>query len=124
MSHRVLVVEDEPDIRLAARLLLESEGYTVSEAESGAMAVTMVEEDPPDAMLLDLRMSGMDGWETLEQLRANGRLNGLSVIVLSAHASKATVERAIELGACGYVRKPFDISDLTCALDNALGPRR
>ena len=120
MSHRVLVVEDEPDILLATRLLLESKGYAVSEADSGAKAIEMVESQQPDVMLLDLRMPEMDGWETLQQLRASGRLNGLPVIVLSAHASNQTVERALELGACGYVRKPFDIADLTLALEKAI----
>lgn len=124
MNKRVLVVEDEPDILLAARLLLQSAGYSVLEAENGEVGVRLAEEAEPDAMMLDLRMPGMDGWAVLDQLRVSGRLESLPVIVLSAHASKTTVERAIELGARGYVRKPFDLSDLTQALETVLAQNR
>ena len=124
MTVRILVVDDEPDILLATRLLLQGAGYDVVEAKSGEEAVAVVAERRPDAVLLDLRMPGMDGWNVLERLRQDGLLEGLPVIVLSAHASKATVDRSLELGAAGYVRKPFELADLRRALDRALADRR
>jgi CheY-like chemotaxis protein len=123
MAHSVLVIDDEPDIRLATRLLLQSAGYSVTEAMSGEEGVALVGELGPDAVLLDLRMPGMDGWGVLERLRADGRLEHLPVIVLSAFADAGTVERAVESGASGYVRKPFESADLTRALEDAFATR-
>lgn len=124
MSATVLVVDDEPDILLATRLLLQGAGYEVLEAKSGEEAVAVVAAERPDAVLLDLRMPGMDGWDVLARLRRDGLLESLPVIVLSAHGSKASVERSAELGAAGYVRKPFELADLRTALDRALGSGR
>jgi CheY-like chemotaxis protein len=120
MSARVLVVDDEPDVLLAARLLLQSAGYSVLEAKSGEEALTLVEQTKPDAMVLDLRMPGMDGITVLKELGARGHLERLPVIVLSAHGSPDRVERAVELGAKAYVTKPFRKEDLTRALDAVL----
>jgi CheY-like chemotaxis protein len=120
MSRKVLVVDDEPDILLATRLLLQSAGYSVVEAKTGEEALTLMKEVEPDAVFLDLRMPGMDGWDVLEELGARGYLERVPVIVLSAHGSPDRVERSVELGARAYVRKPFRKDDLTRALDAVL----
>ena len=117
MSRTVLLVEDEPDIRLMARLMLEHSGYSVIEAGGGEEAVELAENAKVDAVLLDLRMPGMDGWAVLEELRAKGTISRLPVIVLSAHADPSAIRRSVELGAKGYVKKPFRVADLTGALE-------
>lgn len=116
----VLVVEDEPNVLLAARLLLEAAGYQVIEASGGEEALRVVETSELDAVFLDLRMPDMDGWEVLETLQAKSTSSRLPVIVLSAHSSPDTVKRSVELGAKGYVRKPFKATDLTRALETVL----
>ncbi len=113
----VLVVEDEPDLLLLARRMLEELGYAVIEAPGGEEALELAENQEVDAVLLDLRMPGMDGWAVLDQLRATGTISRLPVIVLSAHADPAAVKRSAELGAKGYVRKPYRVADLTRALE-------
>jgi CheY-like chemotaxis protein len=121
LSRKILVVDDEPDILLATRLLLESASFSVVEARNGEEALAAVDVEKPDAMLLDLRMPGMDGWEVLEHLREKGQLGRLPVIVLSAHTGGTTMERSFELGAKGYVSKPFELADLRKALEQVLG---
>jgi two-component system, OmpR family, response regulator MtrA len=121
MSRTVLLVEDEPDVLFAARLMLEDAGYAVIEATGGEDAVALVETTSVDAVVLDIRMPDMDGWAVLKKLQAEGGLSSLPpVIVLSAHADPSAVERSAELGARGYVRKPFQAADLTGALEAAL----
>ena len=120
MSHTVLIVEDEPDILLAARVMLEAEGYTVIEATGGREALAVAAEASVDAVFLDLRMPGVDGWAVLEELRARGATSRLPVVVLSAHPDPSAVQRSIELGANGYVRKPFRAADLKRALEAVL----
>jgi CheY-like chemotaxis protein len=123
MSRKVLLVDDEPDVLLATRLLLQTAGYSVLEAKTGEEALALVEEGKPDAIFLDLRMPGMDGWDVLAELRARGYLERIPVIVLSAHGSPGRVEQSLELGAKAYVRKPFRKADLTRALDAVLDAR-
>jgi DNA-binding response OmpR family regulator len=120
LSHTVLVVEDEPDILLAARVMLEAEGYTVIEASGGREALEAAAKTSVDAVLLDLRMPGVDGWAVLKELRARRASSGLPVVILSAHPDPSAVERSIEFGARGYVRKPFRAADLKRALEAVL----
>jgi CheY-like chemotaxis protein len=120
MRRTVLLVEDEPDVLFAARLMLEDAGYAVIEATGGEEAVELVEKTSVDAVVLDIRMPGIDGWGVLKKLHAEGSISPLPVIVLSAHADPSAVERSAELGARGYVRKPFRATDLTGALEAVL----
>jgi CheY-like chemotaxis protein len=120
MSASVLVVDDDPDVLLAIRLLLQKAGYTVLAARSGEEALHVIGETEPDAVFLDLRMPDMDGMAVLEELRARGDLERVPVIVLSAHGSPDRVERSVELGAKAYVTKPFKKDDLIRALDSVL----
>jgi DNA-binding response OmpR family regulator len=121
MSRTVLLVEDEPDIMFAARVMLEAAGFAVVEASGGEVALELVYKQKPDAILLDLRMPGLDGWGVLEALRAAGASSRWPVIILTAHGSPSTIERTVELGAKGYVKKPFQAADLTRALETVLG---
>jgi CheY-like chemotaxis protein len=123
MSRSVLVVDDEPDILLAARLMLEGVGCRVIEAGSGEEALELIETESTDleAIFLDLRMPGLGGWGVLQELRAKG-ISRLPVIVLSAYCDPVAVGQSAELGAAGYVSKPFRAADLTRALEAAFEP--
>jgi CheY-like chemotaxis protein len=102
---RVLLADDLPDIRLVMRLLLEADGRVevVGEATDGAQAVELTRELHPDAVVLDLRMPGMDGVEALPLIR--DAAPGVVVVALSALPVGPMTDRAIDLGAT-YVRKP------------------
>jgi two-component system KDP operon response regulator KdpE len=117
---RLLVVDDEPDMRLFLRLALESNGYDVVEAPDGRAALDAVAEDEPDGMLLDLRMPDVDGWAVLQRLGEEGRLDRLAVVVQSAHARGATEQAVLEAGARAFLPKPFGVDGLLRTLQDAL----
>jgi len=116
----VLVVDDEPSMRLLARINLEFEGFRVREAASGEEAIAILETDEPAVVLLDIGMKGIDGWAVVDWLEARGRLVELSVIVVSAHASGHMIELARKKGL-RYIKKPFRIDQLIEAVTEAAG---
>lgn len=103
---RILIVDDEINIRLMLRTLLEADGYAVIEASNGREALKQIEAGPIDLMLLDLNMPVLDGMGTLEQLAVSGAAAKPRVIVLSAHGSVATAVKATRLGALDFLEKP------------------
>lgn len=123
MTRNVLVVEDEADLRLMTRFMFQSRTqFRVLEASTGAEALKIVEEEPVDVMLLDLRLPDMEGWDVLEKLEDQGRLPALPVVMVSAHSTpSATTRRAMERGVRGYVRKPFTTEELLDVVRTALG---
>jgi CheY-like chemotaxis protein len=117
---RVLVVEDEPENRLLLQVILSTEGYQVVEAEDGRAALEAVERERPDIILLDVMMPGMNGYVVLERLRADPATATIPVIMLTALASGANMQRAVEMGAQGYITKPFEPADLVQAMETAM----
>lgn len=119
----VLVVDDEPDIRRLVGDALRLEGYQVRTAGNGQEALQRVAEEWPDLILLDLTMPVMDGRQFCSVLaRAvpqSGRGGHIPVVLLSA--DRHLRERAAELGAAGYLVKPFDLDDLLAAVQRHLG---
>jgi CheY-like chemotaxis protein len=114
---RVLVAEDEADIRALARLLLEFAGHDVLDVGDGDAALALLAADPEvDVVLLDLRLPGRDGWEVMSQLRMTGRIKGLRVVVFSAQIEPRDYARAQAEGASGFLAKPFDEDDLLAAV--------
>lgn len=120
MAPTVLVVEDEPDLILMVRITLEHAGYEVLEAMTGEEALAILEDNSPDAVLLDIRLPGIDGWEVLERLRGAGRLDDLPVFMCSAHTGSITADKAVEAGCRGFITKPFSPDDLIATLERAL----
>lgn len=118
---RVLVIDDEPDLRLLARLVLERAGFDVDEADDGDTGLATLDERPADVVLLDLRMPRMDGWAVLDRLRTAGRLDTLAVVVVSADAAGDTAARALELGCRGYLQKPFSPTQIADAMSRLHG---
>jgi CheY-like chemotaxis protein len=119
IAARVLVVDDEPDVLLLTRVILEGAGWHVQEAQSGERALTLLREgQPPDVVLLDLRMPGMDGWQVLDELADAGL--ELPVIVFSAHAQPGTEREIRARGGKGFLAKPFTAGQLIDVLQQAL----
>jgi CheY-like chemotaxis protein len=112
LSKTVLLVDDEPDIRLMARFMLESHGHRVIEAATADDAMNALAAEQPDLIYLDIRLPGVDGWDVLRRLRANEQYKKIPVVMISAHSSPTTLERAKAEGSVGYVIKPFKESDL------------
>ncbi len=120
----VLVVDDEPDIRELVRINLEQAGYRVNTAADGAEALARVREEAPDALFLDVRMPGVDGWAVLEELKAGSRtdLSEIPVFMMTAADEPESRLRGGIHGALQYITKPFDPRDLVDALEQTLHP--
>jgi two-component system nitrogen regulation response regulator NtrX len=119
MSPRILLVDDEPNIRRMVGALLQSEGFDTTEAANGAAAVAAAGQTPPDTVLLDLMMPGaLDGLATLEELK---RLSpDVPVIMMSGKASLSDAVRATKLGAFQFLEKPLTPEGLLVAVRSAL----
>lgn len=120
MSPKILVVDDEQDIRLLARFILKPAGYEVAEAGDGAECLQKIEQEDPALLLLDIRMPQMDGWQVLERVKADERFKALPVVMMSAHSSGHTLAAAQDAGCDGYVIKPFKERELLAAVDGLL----
>lgn len=114
---KLLIVDDHPLFRAGLKqAVAKIEGIgSVSEAEAGEAALALVRHDPPDMIMLDLAMPGMDGLELLELLRSEDV--DASVVVVTSYDDKAYLDRAFELGARGYVLKDSAISDVIDCVD-------
>jgi DNA-binding response OmpR family regulator len=108
-----LVVDDAPDIRMLADLVLTMAGFEVTPAASGSEALRILaERDLPDIVLLDVQMPDLDGWETLERVRRDPRTAMLPVVLCTVKGLPEDTIRGWSLGCDGYIGKPFDISGL------------
>jgi len=113
----VLVVDDDPGVRFALTEVLRDRGYGVRSASSGAQALGLL--DGVDVVVTDLSMPGMDGLELVSRIAACAP--ALPVILLTAHCSESLIRIASSQGACGCVSKPFDIDEIACVIERALG---
>ena len=114
----ILVVDDDDRLRSSFENLLSMEGYAVRSAASGEAALAMLDEGMPDAVIMDVRMPGMDGLATLRLLRE--REPRLPVIIMTAFSTTESAIEATKLGAFDYILKPFDIPDVLSLLTKAL----
>jgi two-component system nitrogen regulation response regulator NtrX len=119
---RILVIDDEADIRNTLKMTLEYEGYEFVGAASGPEGLSLAEREAPDLVLLDVRMPGMDGLEVLDRLRAMN--DSLPVIVISGHGTISTAVEATKKGAFDFIEKPFASDRVLVGLRNALEERR
>ena len=119
---RILIVDDEKNIRRTLRMVLEGEGYEVREAETGEEALRLAGEALPDVVLLDVRLPGMDGHATLEKLRDKVGPE-VAVIMISGHATIADAVQATKTGAFDFLEKPIDRERLLVSVRNALEHR-
>ncbi|HOX07084.1 MAG TPA: response regulator transcription factor [Planctomycetota bacterium] len=106
-NERVLVVDDEEDILRLVEYNLVRNGCRVTCVASGEAALKAAAEAPPDLVLLDLMLPGLDGFEVCRRLKADARTSAVPVVILSARGEEADVVAALELGADDYVTKPF-----------------
>ena len=118
---RVLIVDDEADIRAGVSRWLDAVGIETSSAEHGEAGIESARANPPDAILLDVLMPGKDGMQTLAELHASPCTQDIPVVVLSA--SLRDEQRALEAGARFFVHKPYDRDNLLCAVRAAMDRR-
>ena len=112
MSKRILVVEDQEDLRAILRDFLSASGYTVIEAVDGAESVAKAASERPDLVLMDVQLPDVNGLEALGRLRADERTASIPVLAVTAQAMQGDRERFLAAGFDGYVSKPLDILEL------------
>jgi two-component system nitrogen regulation response regulator NtrX len=122
MKSRILVVDDEAEIRRSVRMILEYEGFEVLEASSGPDGVAMAERESPDLVFLDIKMPGMDGLDALQRIKASNE--ALPVVIISGHGTVSTAVEATKAGAFDFIEKPLTTERVLVTIRNALDRTR
>ncbi len=110
---KILIAEDEPDIRDLVAFTLRFSGYDVVAVGNGEEALTAARNEMPDLILMDVRMPRMTGYEACEKMKADPELSKIPVVFLSAKGQESEIRTGIEAGAAEYLLKPFAPSELT-----------
>ena len=121
MAQRVLVVDDEPNIVMSLRFLMEREGFQVEVAATGEAAVAALDRQPADLVLLDVMMPELDGFEVCQRIRANPAWRDTKIVMLTAKGRDLERDKGMALGADAYVTKPFSTRDLVVRVKQMLG---
>jgi len=118
---KILVIEDEPNIRKLAKANLTASGYKVFVAASGEQGLELAELELPNLILLDLRMPGMSGWDVLMALKTNQRLRRIPVIIMTATVPDSEEHKIRGMRTAGYLVKPFTADELLRQVKQVLG---
>lgn len=118
-ADRILVVDDAPDNVLLVQTILEEEGYEISSADNGFSALSLIEKSPPDLLLLDVMMPGMDGYEVTQRIRQKKELPFIPILLITAHDS-ASVVQGLDMGADDFIRKPVEMDELLARVRSLL----
>jgi len=109
---RLLVIEDEPHIRQFLSVNLRARGYDVTEAENAEEGLELIQSEPPDAMLLDIKLGGMSGWSLLSAMSTNEHLRDLPVIVITASPERDDDTVPIHINIVAKIVKPVSVKEL------------
>ena len=120
MAKRILIVDDEPNIVISLEYLMKREGYEVAVAADGEAALRALAAETPDLVVLDVMLPRMNGFEVCRRIRADPRLGGVKVVMLSARGRDSEVAKGLALGADAYVTKPFSTKDLVAQIRKLL----
>lgn len=121
---QVLIVEDEDSILLSLEFLLRSAGCGVAAARDGDTALALLAQSVPDLVLLDVMLPGIDGFELCRRIRADTRLQGTRVVMLTARGRESDLQKGIEAGADAYFTKPFSTRELVARVRALLSEPR
>lgn len=114
MMAKVLVIDDEQAIRMLIVAILEDEGHSVIQARDGLEGLTLLEQERPNVVILDIMMPGIDGYETFRRIREDPGHDGVPVVMVSAGSYQAPSTVA------AFIRKPFDLTDFLRTIDRVL----
>jgi two-component system, sensor histidine kinase and response regulator len=116
---RILVVDDTPDNLFLIQAILEEEGYHIETVDNGRDALAMIEAEPPDLLLLDVMMPGIDGFEVTRRIRQNEQLPFMPILLITAH-DQPSVAQGLDTGADDFIRKPVDFDELLARVRSLL----
>ncbi len=117
---RILIAEDNAEIRTLVSSILVEEGHKVGVAQNGQQALDMMQDDAPDVLVLDIMMPQMDGYSVLKELKSSGIKEQMKILILTAKTSESDWVRGYKLGADSYLTKPFDTDELINAIEDLL----
>ena len=120
MTHKILIVDDEPNIVMSLEFLLKKEGFQIDTAGDGDAALDKMRSFTPDLVLLDVMMPKKSGFEVCEALRADPARSGLKIIMLTAKGRDTEMAKGLALGADAYMTKPFSTKDLIARIREVL----
>lgn len=121
IKKKILVTDDDPRNRKLEETLLRANGYEVRSVGSGQATLAMVAVDPPDLILLDLMMPGMDGFEVVRQLKSDPATRGIPIVMVTALDDDGSRARLAAAGVSGVITKPVDRWGLQACIDKLLG---
>jgi len=121
VSKRILVVEDQEDLRGMLRDLLTGSDYSVVEAADGAAGIAMAKSEHPDLILMDIQMPVIDGYEATRQIKADPTIKQIPIVAVSSFAMKGDEEKARSAGCDHYVTKPYSPMQLLKVIRRLLG---
>jgi DNA-binding response OmpR family regulator len=121
MSKKILIVEDDADVRLGLNARLRASGYQTAFAADAMAAVVEARRHQPDLILLDIGLPAGDGFVVMERLRSNAHLSCIPIVVVSARPAQAYAARALEAGASAFLQKPVDNDHLLATIREVLG---
>jgi DNA-binding response OmpR family regulator len=124
MTAKILIAEDDQDIRELIILTLQFHGFQVTPAEDGAAAVELAPTDNFDLILMDVRMPRMTGYEACKKLKENTATKDIPVIFLSAKGQEAEITTGLDVGAADYVLKPFAPDKLISTINKVLSNKK
>jgi len=117
---RILIAEDNAEIRTLVSSILVEEGHKVGVAQNGQQALDMMMDDAPDVLVLDIMMPQMDGYTVLKELKSSGIKETMKILILTAKTSESDWVRGYKLGADSYLTKPFDTDELINGIEDLL----
>ena len=120
MSHKILIIDDQPENVFVLQDRLEHEGYKVVTAYDGQSGINKAVEEQPDIILLDIMMPGMSGFEVCEVLIKNEKTKKIPIIMVTALTGSDDIKKGLELGAYDYIKKPFNRVELLARIKSAL----
>lgn len=122
MAKSVLIADDEPNIILSLKFIMEQAGYDVRVARDGDDAMAQMAQYPPDLVLLDVMMPKLTGYDVCQAIRANPDYAGTRIIMVTAKGREAEREQGLAVGADDYVTKPFSTRDVLKQVQSLLEP--
>jgi DNA-binding response OmpR family regulator len=121
MSKKILIVEDDADVRLGLNARLRASGYETAFAADAMAAIGVARRELPDLILLDIGLPAGDGFVVMERLRGNAHLSCIPIVVVSARPAQAYADRALKAGASAFLQKPVDNDRLLRTIREVLG---
>jgi DNA-binding response OmpR family regulator len=115
-AHRILVVDDDPDISMMLKLMLEYKGYSVTILEKPEDTIKTLQEDDISMVIIDMLLSGISGTDICKAIRQNYKTAGFPILMISAHPNAKEI--CLEAGADDFISKPFDMNDILFKIGN------